>query len=68
MSSHFSVSLGYMLHYWFCRPKKWNEHLQKPQLDYSEIFDEDVGQIPGQLLWMDYDCFFYKGLGMQRIF
>lgn len=34
-----------------CRPKKWNEHLQKPQLDYSEIFDEDVGQIPGQLFF-----------------
>ncbi|XP_022317949.2 protein flightless-1 homolog isoform X3 [Crassostrea virginica] len=33
------------------RPKKWNEHLQKPQLDYSEIFDEDVGQIPGITCW-----------------
>lgn len=34
----------------FCifRPKKWNESLSRPHLDYSEIFDEDVGQIPGK--------------------
>ncbi len=30
------------------RGKKWNEALERPDLDYSEIFDEDVGQIPGK--------------------
>lgn len=30
-----------------CRQKRWDEHLHRPSLDYSEIFDEDVGQIPG---------------------
>lgn len=29
------------------RGKRWDENLVKPQLDYSEIFEEDVGQIPG---------------------
>ncbi|XP_074648106.1 protein flightless-1 homolog isoform X2 [Tubulanus polymorphus] len=33
------------------RPKKWNETLEKPNLDYSEIFEEDVGQIPGLTCW-----------------
>ena len=32
------------------RPKKWNENLERPHLDYSEIYDEDVGQIPGRLI------------------
>lgn len=27
--------------------KKWDEQLEKPKLDYSEIFDDDIGQIPG---------------------
>ena len=31
------------------RGKKWDEALERPDLDYSEIFDEDVGQIPGLL-------------------
>ena len=30
------------------RPKRWDEHLERPHLDYSEIFEEDVGQIPGK--------------------
>ena len=29
--------------------KKWEETLERPNLDYSEIFDEDVGQVPGKL-------------------
>ncbi|KAK3582011.1 hypothetical protein CHS0354_039677 [Potamilus streckersoni] len=33
------------------KPKKWNENLERPQLNYSEIFDEDVGQIPGFTCW-----------------
>ena len=32
------------------RPKRWDEHLERPHLDYSEIFEEDVGQIPGKCL------------------
>ena len=32
------------------RPKKWNENLERPHLDYSDIFEEEVGQIPGQFL------------------
>lgn len=27
--------------------KKWDEQLEKPKLDYSDIFDDDIGQIPG---------------------
>ena len=30
------------------RGKRWDEALVRPDLDYSEIFDEDVGVIPGQ--------------------
>lgn len=32
---------------YFFRPKRWNESLGKPPVDYSAIFDEDTGQIPG---------------------
>lgn len=31
--------------------KRWDKHLEKPQLDYSEFFLEDVGQIPGVTVW-----------------
>lgn len=34
-----------------CRPRKWVESLEKPTLDYSEFFEEDVGQIPGLTIW-----------------
>lgn len=27
--------------------KRWDEQLEKPKLDYSEFFEEDVGNIPG---------------------
>ena len=33
------------------RPRKWVESLEKPTLDYSEFFEEDVGQIPGLTIW-----------------
>ncbi|XP_050394831.1 protein flightless-1 homolog, partial [Patella vulgata] len=33
------------------KPKKWNENLERPHLNYSEIFDEDVGQIPDLTCW-----------------
>ncbi|XP_052819033.1 protein flightless-1 homolog isoform X1 [Mya arenaria] len=33
------------------KPKKWNENLNRPHLDYSEIFGEEVGQIPGITCW-----------------
>ncbi|XP_062263663.1 protein flightless-1 homolog [Platichthys flesus] len=31
--------------------KRWDKSLEKPQLDYSEFFVEDVGQIPGVGVW-----------------
>ncbi len=27
--------------------KRWDEQLEKPKLDYSDFFDEDIGQLPG---------------------
>lgn len=27
--------------------KRWDEQLEKPKLDYSDFFDDDVGHIPG---------------------
>ncbi|KAJ9590157.1 hypothetical protein L9F63_016713, partial [Diploptera punctata] len=33
------------------KPKRWDETLEKPPLDYSEFFDEDAGQIPGLTIW-----------------
>lgn len=33
------------------RPKRWDESLEKPPLDYSEFFDEDTGQTPGLQVW-----------------
>nr|CAH0109694.1 unnamed protein product [Daphnia galeata] len=33
------------------KPRKWVESLEKPTLDYSEFFEEDVGQIPGLTIW-----------------
>ncbi|CAH1794524.1 unnamed protein product [Owenia fusiformis] len=33
------------------RGKRWDETLEKPDLDYSEIFDYDVGAIPGVTCW-----------------
>ncbi|CAG9770082.1 unnamed protein product [Ceutorhynchus assimilis] len=33
------------------KPKRWDESLEKPPLDYSEFFDEDAGQVPGLTIW-----------------
>ncbi|XP_067011007.2 protein flightless-1 isoform X2 [Anabrus simplex] len=33
------------------KPKRWDETLEKPPLDYSEFFDEDAGQFPGITIW-----------------
>ncbi|XP_063536597.1 protein flightless-1 [Cydia strobilella] len=33
------------------KPKRWDESLEKPPLDYSEFFDEDTGQTPGLQVW-----------------
>ncbi|KAL1442183.1 hypothetical protein MTO96_030894 [Rhipicephalus appendiculatus] len=33
------------------KPKRWDEALEKPPIDYSEIFEEDVGQMPGTFVW-----------------
>ncbi|XP_011494712.1 PREDICTED: protein flightless-1 [Ceratosolen solmsi marchali] len=33
------------------KPKRWDETLEKPPLDYSEFFDEDAGQGPGLSVW-----------------
>ena len=33
------------------KAKRWDEALEKPPLDYSEFFDEDVGQFPGLTIW-----------------
>lgn len=32
------------------RAKRWDEALERPNLNYSELFDEDVGQVPGIML------------------
>ncbi|XP_012274985.1 protein flightless-1 isoform X2 [Orussus abietinus] len=33
------------------KPKRWDETLEKPPLDYSEFFDEEAGQVPGLSIW-----------------
>ena len=33
------------------QPKRWDFNLQRPDLDYSEIFAEDVGTLPGLSVW-----------------
>ncbi|KAL1132057.1 hypothetical protein AAG570_010015 [Ranatra chinensis] len=33
------------------KPKRWDETLEKPPLDYSELFDDDAGQMPGVTVW-----------------
>lgn len=35
----------------FFRPKRWDEALEKPQLDYSDLFDDDAGRLPGLAIW-----------------
>uniref|UniRef100_A0A8C3T5F3 Protein flightless-1 homolog n=1 Tax=Chelydra serpentina TaxID=8475 RepID=A0A8C3T5F3_CHESE len=33
------------------KTRRWDQSLEKPQLNYSEFFTEDVGQIPGVSVW-----------------
>lgn len=33
------------------KPKRWDESLEKPPLDYSEFFDDEDGQLPGLTIW-----------------
>ncbi|RVE69257.1 hypothetical protein OJAV_G00076050 [Oryzias javanicus] len=33
------------------KTRRWDKSLEKPQLDYSEFFLEDVGQVPGVSVW-----------------
>lgn len=33
------------------KPKRWDESLEKPPLDYSEFFDDDAGHVPGVAIW-----------------
>lgn len=33
------------------KPKRWDEALEKPPLDYSEFFEDDAGQLPGITIW-----------------
>ncbi|KAG2455495.1 FLII protein, partial [Polypterus senegalus] len=33
------------------KTKRWDKNLEKPHLDYSEFFLEDVGQVPGVTIW-----------------
>lgn len=33
------------------QPKRWEETLEKPPLDYSEFFEDDDGQVPGLTIW-----------------
>lgn len=33
------------------KPKRWDESLEKPPVDYSEIFEEEDGQLPGLTVW-----------------
>lgn len=33
------------------QPKKWEETLEKPPLDYSEFFEDDDGQVSGLTIW-----------------
>lgn len=33
------------------RPKRWDVILRRPDLDYSELFPEEVGTLPGLMIW-----------------
>uniref|UniRef100_A0A8C9JEC9 Gelsolin-like domain-containing protein n=1 Tax=Panthera tigris altaica TaxID=74533 RepID=A0A8C9JEC9_PANTA len=33
------------------KARRWDQSLEKPRLDYSEFFTEDVGQLPGLTIW-----------------
>ena len=31
--------------------KRWDQVLKRPDLDYSDIFSEEVGKLPGLIMW-----------------
>ena len=33
------------------RPKRWDESLVRPNLDYSTLFTDDTGSLPGLAVW-----------------
>lgn len=33
------------------KPKRWDQVLRRPDLDYTELFSEEVGKLPGITLW-----------------
>ncbi len=33
------------------KQKRWDQLLKRPDLDYSELFSEDVGKLPGIAVW-----------------
>ncbi|XP_007910122.1 protein flightless-1 homolog [Callorhinchus milii] len=39
------------LKYTDLKTRRWDQGLEKPHLNYSEFFTEDVGQIPGLTVW-----------------
>nr|XP_056722154.1 protein flightless-1 homolog [Euleptes europaea] len=39
------------LKYTDLKTRRWDQSLEKPQLNYSEFFTEDVGQLPGVSIW-----------------
>uniref|UniRef100_A0A672GSU1 Gelsolin-like domain-containing protein n=1 Tax=Salarias fasciatus TaxID=181472 RepID=A0A672GSU1_SALFA len=39
------------LKYGDLKTRRWDKSLEKPHLDYSEFFLEDIGQIPGVAVW-----------------
>ena len=34
-----------------CSPKRWDEELIRPDLDYTTLFVEDTGTLPGITMW-----------------
>lgn len=48
--------------------KRWDEALERPNLDYSDIFEEDVGQVPGVVHTVRYLCeFVIRELDMLKL-
>lgn len=33
------------------KQKRWDQLLKRPDLDYSDLFAEDVGKLPGITVW-----------------
>ncbi len=35
----------------YCSPKRWDEELIRPDLDYTTLFMDDTGTLPGITMW-----------------